>query len=66
MTIIDPDLQSVIDALTKARTLALELSVHLTDPPATRTRRVFALRQAVASIVLTMMSFQPRPDGGGR
>ena len=64
--VIDPDLQSVIDALTKARTLALELSVHLADPPPTRTRRLFALRQAVGSIVIAMMSFTPRADGGAR
>jgi hypothetical protein len=65
MSAIDPDLQSVIDALTKARTLALELSVHLADSLPSRARRVFALRQAVASIVLTMMTFQPWSDGDG-
>jgi hypothetical protein len=63
---IDADLQRVIDALTRARTLALELSVHLADSPPARSQRIFDLRRAVASIVLAMMSFQQRADWGGQ
>jgi hypothetical protein len=66
MNVIDPDLEKVIDALTRARTLAVELLVHSADSPLARRRRIFDLRRAVALVVLAMMSYQPRADWDGQ